>query len=60
MKLVNITKEKQDFPGVAVGKNLPADAEDTGSIPDPGRFHVPQSHSARMPQLLKSALRNKA
>ena len=37
MKLVNITKEKQDFPGVAVGKNLPAGVGDMGLIPGPGR-----------------------
>ena len=27
------------FPGGSVGKNLPANAGDTGSNPDPGRFH---------------------
>ena len=26
------------FPGGTVGGNLPANAGDTGSIPDPGRF----------------------
>ena len=31
----------QDFSGVSVVKNLPANAGDTGSIPDPGRFHMP-------------------
>ena len=29
-----------DFPGGPVVGNLPANAGDTGSIPDPGRFHV--------------------
>ena len=29
-----------DFPGGAVGKNLPANAGDTGSILGPGRFHI--------------------
>ena len=29
-----------DFPGGSVVKNLPDNAGDTGSIPDPGRFHV--------------------
>ena len=33
-----------DFPGGAVLKNPPASAGDTGSIPGPGRFHVPQSN----------------
>ena len=36
-------------------KNLPANAEDMGSIPDPGRSHMPGSISARAPQLLKPA-----
>ena len=26
-------------------KNLPANAEDTGSTLDPGRFHMPRSNS---------------
>ena len=42
----------QDFPGGAVVKNLPATAGDTGSIPGPGRSHMPQSNYARVPQLL--------
>ena len=33
-------------------KNLPASAGDTGSIPDPGRSHMPQSNKACEPQLL--------
>ena len=32
------------FPGSTVEKNLPANAGDTGSIPGPGRFHMPQSN----------------
>ena len=35
---------KQDFPGGAVVKNLPANARDTGSSPGPGRSHVPRSN----------------
>ena len=31
------------FPGGTVDKNLPANARDTGSIPGPGRFHMPRS-----------------
>ena len=31
-----------DFPGGAVDKNPPANAEDTGSSPGPGRPHMPQ------------------
>ena len=30
------------FPGGSVVKNLPANARDMGSIPDSGRYHVPQ------------------
>ena len=33
-------------------KNLPAYAWDTGSIPDPGRPHMPQSNKACVPKLL--------
>ena len=42
----------KDFSGGAVVKNLPANAEDTGSSPGPGRSHMPQSNQARAPQLL--------
>ena len=40
------------FPGGLVLKNLPANAEDTGSIPVLGRSHRPQSNKAHVPQLL--------
>ena len=40
-----LSKNKtQGFPGGAVVKNLPADAGDKGSIPGPGRSHMPQSN----------------
>ncbi|KAJ8781231.1 hypothetical protein J1605_011215 [Eschrichtius robustus] len=45
-----------DFPGGAVVKNPPAKAGDTGSSPDPGRSHMPQSNKAHAPRLLKPAL----
>ena len=32
------------FPGDSLVKNLPANAGDTGLIPDPGRSHMPQSN----------------
>ena len=32
------------FLGGAVVKNPPANAEDTGSSPGPGRSHIPQSN----------------
>ena len=33
----------RDFPSGTVVKNPPANAGDMGSIPDPGRSHMPQS-----------------
>ena len=33
-----------DFPGALVVKNSPANAEDTGSIPVPGRSHMPEGN----------------
>ena len=37
-------KVQGDFPGGAVVKNPPASAGDTGSIPGPGRSHMPRSN----------------
>ena len=34
----------EDFPGGTVVKNPTAHAGDTGSIPGPGRSHMPQSN----------------
>ena len=34
-------------------RSLPVNAGDTGSIPVPGRFHMPQATKAPVPQLLK-------
>ena len=39
-----VENNKLDFPGSTVNKNLPANAGDTGSIPDPGRSHMLQSN----------------
>ena len=39
-----IKKYSGDFPGGAVVRNPPANAGDTGSIPGPGRPHVPRSN----------------
>ena len=47
-----------DFLGGAVGKNLPANARDTGLMPGPGWSHMPRSKKARAPQLL--SLRSRA
>ena len=41
-----------DFPAGAVDKNLSANAGDTGSIPGPGKFHMPRSNLAHVPQIL--------
>ena len=48
----------RDFPGGAVVKNLPANAEDSGSSPGPGRSHMLWSNYARAPQQL--SLRSRA
>ena len=42
----------QGFPVGLVVKNLPCNAKDTGSVPGPGRSHMPQSNQARVLQLL--------
>ena len=49
----------QGFPGGSVVKNPPAIAGDTGSIPDLGRFHKPQSNQTRAPQLLSLRSRDR-
>ena len=35
------TEREVDFAGGPVVENLLANAEDTGSTPGPGRFHIP-------------------
>ena len=37
-------KQYQSFSNGSVIKNLPADEEDTGSIPEQGRSDMPQSN----------------
>ena len=39
-KTQNTRTKHQDFPGGPVVKNLPANAGDTGLIPNPGRSHM--------------------
>ena len=39
-----LNMDDEDFPGSTVEKNLPANAGNTGSIPGPGRFHMPWSN----------------
>ena len=51
---IKLETNNRDFPGGTVVKNPPANAGDTGSIPGPGRSHMPWSNEAREPQLLSS------
>ena len=39
IKNVQEKKKFKYFPGGPVAKNPPCNAQDTGSIPGPGRFH---------------------
>ena len=41
---INLKINTLDFPSGSVVKNLPANAGDTGSVPAPGRSHMPQSN----------------
>lgn len=41
----------QDFPGDAVVKNLPTNAEDTSSVPGLGESHILRSNYAYVPTL---------
>ena len=50
--IVSIGIYKKGFPGGAVVENPPANAGDMGSIPGPGKSHMPQSNQAHAPQLL--------
>ena len=45
------SKSIQDFPGGPVVKTPPANAEDMGSIPASGRFHMLWDNQAHVPQL---------
>ena len=42
----------RDFPGGVVVENPPANAGDMGSIPGPGRSHMPRSNQACALRLL--------
>ena len=43
-ELTIFKKQLEGFPGGAVVKNPAANAGDTGSIPGPGRSHMPRSN----------------
>ena len=47
-----IDNPEPSFPRGSVVQNQPANAGDMGSIPGPGRSHMPWSNKARVPQLL--------
>ena len=52
-RILSIKITVEGFPRGSVVRNLPASAGDMGSIPDPGRFHMPHSNQARVLQVLK-------
>ena len=54
-KVQRVLRTHAGFPGGSVVKNPPANARDTGAIPDLGRSHMPQSNAAHEPQLLGCA-----
>ena len=41
---MSFKNEGEDFPGGPEVRNLPASAGNMGSIPGPGRLHLPQSN----------------
>ena len=48
LQLIKKKKKKrfvlEEFSGVSVDKNLLTNTEEVGSIPGPGRWHMPQSN----------------
>ena len=48
-----LQKQAVGLPWWHNGLESAANAGDTALIPGPGRFHMPQSNKARVPQLLK-------
>ena len=42
--IANFMNALKDFPSRAVGRSVPANVEDMGSIPGPGRFPTLQSN----------------
>ena len=49
---------RSGVPGGSVVQNSPASAGDAGSIPDPGKSHMPRSSSAPAPQLSEPVLQS--
>ena len=56
--LILKNKDKEGFPGGTVVGSPPANAEDTGSCPGPGRSHMPRSGWAREPWPLRLRVRS--
>ena len=50
IRLSTIRAGLWDFPGGPVGKNLPVNAEDSGSMPGLRRFHMLRSNEAHAPR----------
>ena len=44
--LIQVRIENPNFPGGPLVENLPAGARGMGSIPGPGRFHMPWSNKS--------------
>ena len=57
--IANENEEAQGFPGGAVVQSPPADAEDAGSCPSPGRSHIPRSGWAHEPWPLSLRVRSR-
>ena len=53
---VEVKKRCGRFPGGSVGKNLPANAGDTNSIPDPGRSHIAAEHISLSTRIIELVL----
>ena len=53
MEHLLIIKRSRDFSGGPVVNNLPVNSEDMGSMPGPGRFHMPPGNQAHKMQLLQ-------
>ena len=51
-KVQRVLRTHAGFPGVLVVKNLPANARDTGMVPDLGRTHILQRNPGPEPQPL--------
>ena len=50
-KLHEEKNEWRGHSGGTVDKNLPTNAEDMGSVPGPGGFHMPGRYEDQVPQL---------